>query len=107
MATRMRASSKSMDAVMPSFPRRNKRRHYPALETIAISIARTIIAERVDLGLTRAQLAKLAGVRLTSVELVESATGGLNGSVVDKLDAALKRASIARRASRRGGRKRS
>jgi ribosome-binding protein aMBF1 (putative translation factor) len=91
---------------MPAFPPRNRRGNYPALETIAVSIARSIIAERLALGLTRVELAARAHVRLSTLERVETAQGSPSARVIDKLDAALKRVATNRRSTRPAARKR-
>lgn len=106
MAQRRQSRLSVAETTLPAFPPRNKRGNYPALETIAVSIARSIITERLDLGLTRAQLAKLAHVRLSTLERVEAAQGSMGPRTIDKIDDGLIRAAANRRSARAHSRKR-
>jgi DNA-binding XRE family transcriptional regulator len=62
-----------------------------ALPYIRASIARDIIRERRELGLTQSQLAKLAGIRQETLSRLESGKHKPNVRTVERIEAALKR----------------
>ena len=59
---------------------------------IRVSIARDIIQERRELGLTQTQLAKLAGIRQETLSRLESGKHRPNERTVERIEAAFKRA---------------
>jgi DNA-binding XRE family transcriptional regulator len=73
-----------------------------AFSFIRASIARDIIKERWALGLTQAQLAKLAGVRHSTLARLESGEHEPSIRVIDRVDAALKRVQAQKEAPRSG-----
>lgn len=62
-----------------------------ALPFLRASIARDIIRERRERGLTQAQLAKLAGIRQETLSRFESGKHKPNVQTVERIEAALKR----------------
>jgi predicted transcriptional regulator len=62
-----------------------------ALPFLRASIARDIIRERRDQGLTQAQLAKLAGICQETLSRLESGKHKPNVRTIDRIEAALKR----------------
>ena len=62
-----------------------------ALPFIRASIARDIIRERRELGLTQAQLAKLARIRPETLSRLESGKHKPNVRTIERVEAALKR----------------
>jgi DNA-binding XRE family transcriptional regulator len=67
--------------------------NYPAIETGFISLAIEIIRDRRRLGLTQADLAHLAGIRLATLQRVESGERRPTSiRTVDKIDRALRAA---------------
>jgi DNA-binding XRE family transcriptional regulator len=58
---------------------------------IRASIARSIIKERHELGLTQAQLAKLAGIRQETLSRLESGKHKPNVRTIERIEAAFKR----------------
>lgn len=57
---------------LPKFPKADKDGNVPALEYGRVSIARDIIRQRKELGLSQQELAKLAGVRQETVSRIET-----------------------------------
>ena len=53
---------------MPPFPPPDADGNFPAIEATDVSIARSMILDRRRAGLTRRELARLAGVRLSTIE---------------------------------------
>ena len=67
--------------------------NYPAIETGFISLAIEIIRDRRRLGLTQADLARLAGIRLATLQRVESGERRPTSvRAIEKIDRALKAA---------------
>ena len=62
-----------------------------ALPFVRASIARDVIRERRELGLTQAQLAKLAGIRQETLSRLESGKHKPNVRTIERIEAALKR----------------
>lgn len=76
---------------------------YPAVEYVRASIARDVVRERAELGLTQRDLAELAGVRVETLCRIETGKHTATTATVEKLDRALKRAK--RKGKARRGRK--
>src|SRR2546423_6688783 len=74
---------------MPELPRPDRQGNVPAVAYARASIAREIIARRIAAGLTQGELARLAGVRLETVNRVERGKNTPSTSTIAKLDAAL------------------
>jgi ribosome-binding protein aMBF1 (putative translation factor) len=88
---------------LPPRPPMDEEGNYPALDYIAISIARDIVRERKALGLSQQQLAELAGVRQETLSRLESGKHSPTVRTVEKIDQALK--EVAKRGSRKRGAK--
>jgi len=80
-------------AEIPPLPDPDGKGNYPAIEYLRASIARSVIRDRVALGLTQRELAKLAGVRVETLCRIETGRHTASTATIDKLDRALKRAT--------------
>jgi transcriptional regulator with XRE-family HTH domain len=69
--------------------------NYPAREYIEASLARKIIRDRPRLGLTQAEFARRAGIRLETLNRAESGKSTPSISTIKKIDRALKQAEAA------------
>ena len=76
----------------PELPPPNAQGNYPALETLKAMIARDIIRERRALGLSQAELARRAGIRVERLNRIERGKFAPSVRTVDKIDRALKAA---------------
>jgi ribosome-binding protein aMBF1 (putative translation factor) len=92
-----KASGFAKTAPLPSLPPADAKGNRPALEYIQVSIARDIVKERRDLGLSQEQLAALAGLRQETVSRIESGKHSPTVRTVDKIERALKQAKAAAR----------
>jgi DNA-binding XRE family transcriptional regulator len=75
----------------PDFPPIDKDGTCEALPFLRASIAKDILRQRRELGLTQAQLAKLAGIRQETLSRLESGKHKPNVRTVERIEAALKR----------------
>lgn len=85
------------DAALPPYPNPDADGNYPALEYLRVSIARDFIRDRLALGLTQAELAKRAGVRVETLCRIETGKHTASTATIDKLDRALKQAERKRK----------
>jgi DNA-binding XRE family transcriptional regulator len=77
----------------PKMPEADANGNYPAVETALTTIAIDIIRDRRRLGLTQAELARRAGIRLTTLQRIESGERRpINVRAIDKIDKVLKAA---------------
>jgi DNA-binding XRE family transcriptional regulator len=83
----------------PPLPEADAQGNYPAVESARIVLARQIIRKRRASGLTQNELAKLAGVRVETLNRLEHAKHSPNVATVGKIDRALKRAEAKRKKS--------
>jgi len=74
---------------LPPFPLADANGNRPAIEYARVSIARQIITERRAAGLTQAELATRAGVRVETVSRLESAKHSADESTMKKIDGVL------------------
>ncbi len=74
----------------PELPPANAQGNYPAVETLKAMIARDIIRERRALGLSQAELARRAGIRVETLNRIERGKFAPSVRTVDKIDRALK-----------------
>jgi DNA-binding XRE family transcriptional regulator len=79
------------DSALPPLPAADKNGNRPAVEYAQASIARSIVQERRQLGLTQMELARLAGVRQETICRLESGKHAPVVRTVEKIDRALKR----------------
>jgi DNA-binding XRE family transcriptional regulator len=76
----------------PLLPAPNERGNYPALETLDVLLARDILRHRRRLGLSQAELARLAGIRPETLNRIEQGKRSPSVRTVDKIDRALREA---------------
>ncbi len=77
---------------LPPLPTPDAEGNYPAIEYGRASLARKLITERVNAGLSQNELAKLAGVREETICRLETGKHTASVATVDKIAIALKRA---------------
>lgn len=87
---RLRRRSKA--AELPPLPGPDAKGNYPAIEYARASIARSIIRDRSEAGLSQRELAKLAGVRVETLCRIETGKHTPSLASIDKIDRALKQA---------------
>ena len=76
----------------PLLPEADAEGNRPALEFLQISIVRTIIRQRRRLGLSQAELARRAGIRVETLNRIEQGRNAPKVATVEKIDRALKKA---------------
>ena len=76
----------------PLLPEPDADGNYPALEYSRISLARKIVRDRRQLGLTQADLARRAGIRPESLNRIEQGKVTPSIATVEKIDRALREA---------------
>jgi DNA-binding XRE family transcriptional regulator len=69
----------------PPLPKPHAKGNYPAVEAARVLLARKIIRRRRAAGLTQAELAKRAGVRVETLSRLEHARHSPNVATVDKI----------------------
>jgi DNA-binding XRE family transcriptional regulator len=74
---------------LPEFPKADKHGRFPALEYTRIAIARDLIRDRKNAGLSQQRLAELAGVRQETISRLESGKHLASVSTIEKLERAL------------------
>jgi DNA-binding XRE family transcriptional regulator len=80
------------DISLPPLPDADKDGNRPAIEFARASIARQIIRDRMAVGLSQAELARRAGIRVETLNRLEKARHIPDQATFDKIDAVLKRA---------------
>ena len=85
----LRAAAGIREAALPELPIPGADGNVPALEYSRVSLARKIILARKGKGLTQGQLAKLAGVRIETVNRIENGKHTPDVATIDKLQRAL------------------
>ncbi|MGH7200149.1 MAG: helix-turn-helix transcriptional regulator, partial [Planctomycetaceae bacterium] len=81
-----------VDDDLPPLPEADRRGNFPALEYARASLARKILRRRRLVGLSQADLARQAGVRVETLNRIEKGRTTPNVATVDKIDAALRKA---------------
>ena len=81
----------SAEPDLPALPPADAHGYRPALETIDVMLARKLIEARKRAGLTQAELAQRAGVRVETINRLESGKHAPSIRTVEKIDAALKK----------------
>ena len=84
-------------AEMPRTPAADQRGNFPAVNYARASIARDIVRERVRLGLTQRELARIARVRVETLCRIETGKHTASTATIAKLDQALRRVASAKR----------
>jgi len=79
-------------AGMPPLPEANEHGNYPAVEYLRATIGRSLVRDRVELGMTQRELAESAGVRVETLCRIETGRHTASTATIAKLDRALKRA---------------
>jgi ribosome-binding protein aMBF1 (putative translation factor) len=79
-------------AEMPALPEPDQDGNYPAVEYARASIARDLVRERAELGLSQRDLARLASVRVETLCRIETGKHTASTATLAKLDRALQRA---------------
>ncbi len=87
-----RAGFTTPEAHLPPMPAKLPSGNYPAREYLRASIAREIINTRRRLGLSQAELARLAGLAIPQLNRLEHAKGNPTAATLAKIDHALKTA---------------
>lgn len=73
----------------PPLPDKDADGHYPAVEYARASLARKIIRERVAIGLNQKQLAKAAGIRIETLNRIETGKATPTLPTVQKIEKVL------------------
>lgn len=81
----------------PLMPEPNEHGNYPALEAMRVSIARSLLRHRRRVGLTQAELARRAGIRVETLNRLEHAKHSPTVATIEKIERALKKADIENR----------
>jgi transcriptional regulator with XRE-family HTH domain len=74
---------------LPAFPPVDANGNSPAVEFARVSIARQIITERRAAGLSQAELARRAGIRVETLNRLENAKHSADVSTMKRIDAVL------------------
>jgi ribosome-binding protein aMBF1 (putative translation factor) len=77
-------------AEMPPIPEADAEGNVPAVAYAQASIARQIISERTALGLSQAELARRAGIRVETLNRIEKAKVVADTATIVKIEAVLK-----------------
>jgi DNA-binding XRE family transcriptional regulator len=80
----------------PDLPAPDASGHYPALQALAVLQARDILRARRRLGLSQAELARLAGIRPETLNRIEHGKKKPSVPTIAKIDRALKAAEKVR-----------
>jgi DNA-binding XRE family transcriptional regulator len=80
-------------AELPVLPEPDEGGNYPAVDYARASIARSVVRERVEAGLSQRDLARLAGVRAETLCRIETGKHTASTATIVKLEQALKRAA--------------
>jgi ribosome-binding protein aMBF1 (putative translation factor) len=74
---------------LPRMPPRRANGDYPAVQAARVSIARDIIRSRRAAGLSQAELARRAGIRVETLNRIERAKVTPDAATVEKIEKAL------------------
>jgi len=77
------------DDDLPPMPPRRPNGDYPAIAAARVSIARDVIRSRKAAGLSQAELARLAGIRVETLNRIEKAKVTPDVATMQKIDRAL------------------
>jgi DNA-binding XRE family transcriptional regulator len=80
------------DADLPPLPEIGPDGTYPAIEYATVSLARKLILDRRRVGLSQAELARRAGIRVETLNRIERAKVSPSVRTVEKIDRALREA---------------
>jgi len=79
----------SDEAGLPPMPPRRANGDYPAIAAARVSIARDVIRARRAAGLSQAELARRAGIRVETLNRIERAKVTADVATMEKIDRAL------------------
>jgi len=105
LCSRAGESVRLTDNDLPPLPKPDKHGNFPAVEYARISLARDIIRDRRAAGLTQRQLADRVGTRQETISRIESGKYTASVKMIDKIDAALKRAASQRQRKKAASRR--
>jgi DNA-binding XRE family transcriptional regulator len=88
----MKRPARQADVWEPPLPAPDADGTYPALEAMAVSLARDILRSRRRLGLSQAELARRARISRHTLDRIEKGKSKPNVKIVDRIDRALKKA---------------
>lgn len=88
-----RRAHQVVKATMPPLPATDSRGNRPALAFLRASVARDVVRERKELGLTQEALARLAGIRPETLSRLESGKHSPTVRTVERIERALQRAA--------------
>ena len=91
-------------AKMPPVPEPDADGNYPAVEYARASLARSIIQDRIEAGLSQRELAERAGIRPETLCRIETGRHTASVPTIEKIDRALKRA-MPRKSKSKGGKR--
>src|SRR5438552_69395 len=74
---------------MPELPRPNADGNYPALEAMDAAIARGVVQDRINAGLTQRELAQRAGIRVETLYRIETGKHLPSVRTLQKIERAL------------------
>lgn len=94
------------EAGQPPLPEPDAQGNYPAAAALRAVLARDILRERRALGLSQAELARRAGIRVETLNRLEQGRHSPNVETVKKIDRALEGARAAKGKPRGGGKRR-
>ncbi|MBI4719092.1 MAG: helix-turn-helix transcriptional regulator [Planctomycetes bacterium] len=80
-------------ARLPELPAADEHGNYPAVPYARAGLARKLIRDRVNAGLTQRELARLAGIRFETLCRLEAGRHTPSLATMTKIDGALKRAA--------------
>lgn len=83
-------------ARLPELPAADAHGNYPAVPYARASLARKLLRDRVQAGLSQRELARLAGIRFETLCRLEAGRHTPTLATMAKIDAALKRAQAKR-----------
>jgi DNA-binding XRE family transcriptional regulator len=94
---KLRILSKAMgqdDADVSPLPEIGPDGTYPAIEYATVSLARKLILNRRRVGLSQAEVARRAGIRVETLNRIERAKVSPSVRTVDKIDRVLREAEV-------------
>ena len=94
---RLTAQASAPVEQLPALPKADADGNVPALAYLQVSIARDILRERKALGLTQAELARRAGLRVETLSRLESGKHSPTVRTVEKIDQVLRDAATSAR----------
>ena len=100
-----RRLQRSVEAGGPDLPPPDAQGNYPAVATLRAMLARDILRQRQALGLSQAELARRAGIRVETLNRLEHGKHSPSLPTVDKIDRALKAAETQQAAGKPGRRR--